>query len=360
MNPNLKMWKTPHDHGVKALSHFGIVRLTNDRRENLRFMCLCCGEVWSVPAGKRLEDKYWLCRGGCNAVFWGMGAYLNGITSAIWKIYDYCASFENRDTLTDDLIALTQIVEGEEPFRKTLPGINGPVEVSWEDSLEGILDYIDNHAMHRPGSKLALNTVRHIVARIWDCLEKAETSIPHGAKAKLIPAFMADLAQIVEPTTPSDVEQVVKMFPLPYGLYSAEEEVAYLRQLAEAGLELLKLPPRMLGTFGEQHPNLDAAIEAIHSAYCDKLTKDEQELVEETIYRLSTGNSSYQVFNRTPPAFLAGELPKADENEQVATVEKPWPSAKEVGQGVMKYPDGSERSATLYEVPLGEILNFAR
>ncbi|MGE4193303.1 MAG: hypothetical protein AB7E51_07935 [Pseudodesulfovibrio sp.] len=104
-----------------------------------------------------------------------------------------------------------------------------------------------------------------------------------------------------------DKKQTNLIFPLPIGLNTGIDELNYLKHLAEVGLKLLKLPPCMLGNFGETFADLDMTIEAIYLGYCELLTKEEQEIVEETIYRLSTGVSSYERFNRTLPEFLASD-----------------------------------------------------
>ena len=179
---NIEKWKIRtklHDHGNYATSKFGVIFIGYNWEGKRTLMCLHCGTTWTIEDGKA-PAGYWVCPvAGCNEVFKTGFKDKSDVGAALWAIMTLWRPFTvEGEYMTDCLIELQEMINGTEPLRKALPflGPNGPVEVSWEDELEGILDNIAD-AKVKPGhfgTELALNTIRHYVAHLWEWFEARE------------------------------------------------------------------------------------------------------------------------------------------------------------------------------------------
>ena len=197
---------TPHDHGNHAMSKFGVIFIGYNWEGKRTLMCLECGTTWTIEKGKA-PAAYWVCPlAGCNEVF------KTGITSegearsALWSIMNLWRPFTDQGTMMDNMETLEAILEGEDIGCE--PG----------EYLKDILDLISNHAKIKPGvfgTELALNTIRHYVAHLWqwfavkNCLK---VIVELGFHLLNIPPEM-----VREKLMDGDKEKVITLFSIIYG-----------------------------------------------------------------------------------------------------------------------------------------------
>lgn len=166
---SLRLRKTPHDHGAKALSYFGVVRLNNDDDGNARFMCLSCHEVWTVPDGERLSPHYWLCPYSCNEDFLGDKSDPQNV---LWSMFAIASLFQNEADFKEALTYVDAYLYDSRPLC-----------FNRREALQDILDLADE-AKVKPGvfgSELALNALRHYVAHLARHFKEL---VPDGADSR--------------------------------------------------------------------------------------------------------------------------------------------------------------------------------